>query len=131
MIALRREDAERLGYNNAENWQALVNASVCDIAAAYKIQPDNLRWYAAFHQKPNQVHIHMILFSADPKEGYLTKEGIRQVKSVFARRIYHTDRMHIYQQKDIARQELQAQTRKAMVECIARLEHGSVENTIM
>jgi len=128
VVALRREDAERLGYDNAENWQALVNASVCDIAAAYKIQPNNLRWYAAFHRKPNQVHIHMILFSADPKEGYLTKEGIRQVKSVFARRIYHADRMHIYQQKDIARQELQAQTRKAMVECIVQLEHGVVDN---
>ena len=128
VIALRREDAERLGYDSAESWRALVNASVCDIAAAYKIQPDNLRWYAAFHQKPNQVHIHMILFSADPKEGYLTKEGIREMKSVFARRIYHADRMHIYQQKDIARQELQAQTRKAMVECIAQLEHGSMDN---
>ena len=128
VVALRREDAERLGYDNAENWQALVNASICDIAKAYKIQPDNLRWYAAFHQKPNQVHIHMILFSADPKEGYLTKEGIREMKSVFARRIYHADRMHIYQQKDIARQELQAQTRKAMVECIAQLEHGTSDN---
>ena len=128
VIALRREDAERLGYDSAENWQALVNASICDIAKAYKIRPENLRWYAAFHQKPNQVHIHMIIFSADPKEGYLTKEGIREMKSVFARRIYHADRMHIYQQKDIARQELQAQTRKAMVECIAQLEHGTSDN---
>ena len=128
VVALRREDAERLGYDSAENWQALVNASICDIAKAYKIRPENLRWYAAFHQKPNQVHIHMILFSADPKEGYLTKEGIREMKSVFARRIYHADRMHIYQQKDTARQELQTQTRKAMVECIAQLEHGSMDN---
>ena len=128
VVALRREDAERLGYDSAENWQALVKESVNDIAAAYKIQSDNLRWYAAFHRKPNQVHIHMIIFSADPKEGYLTKEGIREMKSVFARRIYHADRMHIYQQKDTARQELQAQTRKAMVECIAQLEHGTSDN---
>ena len=128
VIALRREDAERLGYDSAENWQALVNASVCDIAAAYKIQPDNLRWYAAFHRKPNQVHIHMILFSVDPKEGYLTKEGIREMKSVFARRIYHADRMHIYRQKDTVRQELQTRTRTAMVECIAQLKHGAVDN---
>ena len=128
VVALRREDAERLGYDSAENWQALVNASICDIAKAYKIRPENLRWYAAFHQKPNQVHIHMIIFSADPKEGYLTKEGIREMKSVFARRIYHADRMHIYQQKDTARQELQVQTRKAMVECIAQLEHGTSDN---
>ena len=128
VVALRREDAERLGYDSAESWRALVNASVCDIAEAYKIQPNNLRWYAAFHQKPNQVHIHMIIFSADSKEGYLTKEGIREMKSVFARRIYHADRMHTYQQKDTARQELQAQTRKAMVECIAQLKHGAADN---
>ena len=128
VVALRREDAERLGYDSAENWQALVNASICDIAKAYKIRPENLRWYAAFHRKPKQVHIHMIVFSTDPREGYLTKEGIRQVKSAFARRIYYADRMHIYQQKDTARQELQAQTRKAMVECIAQLEHGSMDN---
>ena len=128
VIALRREDAERLGYDSAENWQALVKASVNDIAAAYKIQSDNLRWYAAFHRKPKQVHIHMIVFSTDPREGYLTKDGIRQVKSAFARRIYYADRMHIYQQKDTARQELQTQTRKAMLECIAQLEHGSMDN---
>lgn len=128
VIALRREDAERLGYDSAKNWQALVKESVNDIAAAYKIQSDNLRWYAAFHRKPKQVHIHMIVFSTDPREGYLTKEGIRQVKSAFARRIYYADRMHIYQQKDTARQELQVQARKAMVECIAQLEHGSMDN---
>ena len=128
VIALRREDAERLGYDSVENWQALVKESVNDIAAAYKIQPNNLRWYAAFHRKPKQVHIHMIVFSTDPREGYLTKDGIRQVKSAFARRIYYADRMHIYQQKDTARQELQVQARKAMVECIAQLEHGSMDN---
>ena len=131
VVALRREDAERLGYDSAENWQALVKASANDIAAAYKIQSDNLRWYAAFHRKPKQVHIHMIVFSTDPREGYLTKEGIRQVKSAFARRIYYADRMHIYQQKDTARQELQEQTRRAMVECIAQLEHGSIDNPRM
>ena len=131
VIALRREDAERLGYDSAKNWQALVKASANDIAAAYKIQSDNLRWYAAFHRKPKQVHIHMIVFSTDPREGYLTKEGIRQVKSAFARRIYYADRMHIYQQKDTARQELQEQTRRAMVECVAQLEHGSIDNPRM
>ena len=128
VIALRREDAERLGYDSVENWQALVNASICDIAKAYKIRPENLRWYAAFHRKPKQVHIHMIVFSTDPREGYLTKDGIRQVKSAFARRIYYADRMHIYQQRGAARQELQTQTRKAMLECIAQLEHGSMDN---
>lgn len=128
VIALRREDAERMGYDNAESWQALVKASVNDIAAAYKIAPEHLRWYAAFHRKPKQVHIHMIVFSADPKEGYLTKEGIRQVKSAFARRIYQSDRLHIYEQKDVARESLQREARRAMAACIKELKCGTIES---
>ena len=128
VVALRRQDAERLGYDNAKNWRALINASVCEIAAAYKIQPDHLRWYAAFHQKPNQMHIHMIIFSTDPKEGYLTKDGIRQVKSSFARRIYQADRMHVYQQKDQSRDTLQREARRAMTECVSQLKCGTICN---
>ena len=121
VVTLRRQDAERLGYDNAKNWRALINASICEIAAAYKIQPDHLRWYAAFHQKPQQMHIHMIIFSTDPKEGYLTKDGIRQVKSAFARRIYQADRMHVYQQKDQSRDALQREACRAKAECIVQL----------
>ena len=129
VVALRRQDAERLGYDNAKNWRALINASVCEIAAAYKIQPDHLRWYAAFHQKPQQMHIHMIIFSTDPKEGYLTKDGIRQVKSAFARRIYQADRMHVYQQKDQSRDALQREARRAMAECIVQLKCGTIRDS--
>ena len=128
VVALRREDAERLGYDNAKNWRALINASVCEIAAAYKIQPDHLRWYAAFHQKPQKMHIHMIIFSTDPKEGYLTKDGIRQVKSAFARRIYQADRMHVYRQKNQSRDALQWEARRAMAECIVQLKRGTIRN---
>ena len=80
VVAIRREDAERLGYDTAENWRALVNACLSEIAKGYKISPDHLRWYAAFHGKEQSVHIHMVVFSSDPKEGYLTKQGIQQVK---------------------------------------------------
>ena len=128
VVALRRQDAERLGYDNAKNWRALINASICEIAAAYKIQPDHLRWYAAFHQKPQQMHIHMIIFSTDPKEGYLTKDGIRQVKSAFTRRIYQADRMHVYQQKDQSRDTLQREARRAMTECVSQLKCGTICN---
>ena len=128
VIALRREDAERLGYDNAENWQALVNASVCDIAAAYKIQPNNLHWYAAFHRKPNQVHIHMIIFSANPKEGYLTRQGIQQVKSAFGRRIFQQDLLHVYEQKTEYRDTLSRDAERAMAGLIAQMETGQFQN---
>ena len=67
VIALRREDAERLGYDHAEAWRALVRACLPEIARGYKIHLDHLRWYAAFHRKERQVHIHMVIFSTDPK----------------------------------------------------------------
>lgn len=51
IISLSRQNAERLGYTDLENWQALINASITDIAKGYKIHPDHLRWYAALHEK--------------------------------------------------------------------------------
>ena len=128
VVAIRRQDAERLGYDNAENWRALVNASLCDIAKGYKIHPDHLRWYAAFHEKEKSVHIHMVVFSSDPKEGYLTPDGIRQVKSAFARRIFQQDLMHIYEQKTAYRNQLQQNAAEAMQELIRQMRDGTLEN---
>ena len=128
VIALRREDAERLGYDHAEAWRSLVCACLPEIAQGYKIHPDHLRWYAAFHQKERQVHIHMVIFSTDPKEGYLTKAGIRQVKSAFARRIYQQDLLHVYEQKTAYRNTLQREARQAMAELIQQIKTGAVEN---
>ena len=125
VVAIRRQ---RLGYDNAENWRALVNASLCDIAKGYKIHPDHLRWYAAFHEKEKSVHIHMVVFSSDPKEGYLTPDGIRQVKSAFARRIFQQDLMHIYEQKTAYRNQLQQNAAEAMQELIRQMRDGTLEN---
>lgn len=48
IISLRREDAARLGYDNANSWRNLLKARRNDIAAAMQISPENFRWYAAF-----------------------------------------------------------------------------------
>ena len=128
VVAIRRQDAERLGYDNAENWRALVNACLCDIAKGYKIHPDHLRWYAAFHEKEKSVHIHMVIFSTDPTEGYLTQDGIRQVKSAFARRIFQQDLMHVYEQKTEYRNQLQQDAAVAMQELIRQMRGGTLEN---
>ena len=128
VVAIRRQDAERLGYDNAENWRALVNASLCDIAKGYKIHPDHLRWYAAFHRKEDSVHIHMVVFSSDPKEGYLTRQGIQQVKSAFGRRIFQQDLLHVYEQKTEYRNTLSRDAERAMAELIAQMETGQLQN---
>lgn len=128
VVAIRREDAERLGYNDAESWRELVCACAPEIARGYKIPLDHLRWYAAFHRKEDSVHIHMVVFSSDPKEGYLTKQGIRQVKSAFGRRIFQQDLIHVYEQKTEYRDTLGRDAERAMAELIAQMEAGQLQN---
>ena len=128
VVAIRREDAERLGYNDAESWRELVRACAPEIARGYKIPLEHLRWYAAFHRKEDSVHIHMVVFSSDPREGYLTRQGIQQVKSAFGRRIFQQDLIHVYEQKTEYRNALGRDAEHAMAELIAQMETGQLQN---
>ena len=128
VVAIRREDAERLGYNDAESWRLLVCACAPEIARGYKIPLEHLRWYAAFHRKEDSVHIHMVVFSSDPKEGYLTRQGIQQVKSAFGRRIFQQDLLHVYEQKTEYRDALGRDAERTMAELIAQMETGQLQN---
>ena len=128
VVAIRREDAERLGYNDVESWRQLVCACVPEIARGYKIPLEYLRWYAAFHRKEDSVHIHMVVFSSDPKEGYLTRQGIQQVKSAFGRRIFQQDLLHVYEQKTEYRNALGRDAERAMAGLIAQMETGHLQN---
>lgn len=128
VVSIPREHAERLGYADAENWRALVNSCICDIAKGYKIHPDNLRWYAAFHEKEKHVHIHMVVFSADPKEGYLTKEGIQNIKSAFAKQIYRQDLLSVYEQQTQYRDTLGRDAESLMAELISKMASGIIHS---
>ena len=128
VLSLRREDAERLGFTSAENWRALVNACSKELADGYKISPENLRWYAALHEKEKHVHIHLIVFSKNPKEGYLTKQGIRDIKSAFATHIFEQDLLQVYERKTEFRNELQRSAENRMAELIFTMESGTIQN---
>ena len=128
VVAIRREDAERLGYNDAESWRQLVCACAPEIARGYKIPLEHLRWYAAFHRKEDSVHIHMVVFSSKPKEGYLTRQGIQQVKSAFGRRIFRQDLLHVYEQKTEYRNTLSRDAERTMAELITQMETGQIQN---
>ena len=128
VISLSRENAERLGYTDLKNWQELINASITDIAKGYKIHPDRLRWYAAMHEKEKHIHVHMVLFSTDPKEGYLSRQGIRSIKSALVSTIYRNDRLHIYEQKDEQRSFLQQEAEARMATLIGQMSTGTLQN---
>ena len=114
IISLKREDAARLGYDNAKAWQNLLRANRNDIAAAMNIPPNHFRWYAAYHDEGDHPHVHMMAWSTVPEEAYLTKEGIRQIKSKLMNQIFRQEMLHTYEQKSQSRDKLVRETRRAI-----------------
>lgn len=118
IISLKREDAAQLGFDNAAAWRNLIRAHRNDIAAAMKIPPGDFRWYAAFHDEGEHPHIHLMAWSAKPGQAYLSKEGIRQIKSKLTNDIFRNEMLHLYEQKSESRDELVRQARRAMLELV-------------
>ena len=81
-----------------------------------KIPPEDFRWYAAFHDEGNHPHVHMMAWSAKPNQAYLSKDGIRQIKSTLTNQIFRQELLHVYEQKSKSRDELVVEARKAMLE---------------
>jgi hypothetical protein len=128
IISLRREDAERLGYDSAERWRDLLRSQSAEFAAAMKIPSEHFRWYAAFHNEGHHPHAHMLCWSSEPGEGFLTKGGIRQIKSSLAARIFKDDLLHIYERQTMHRAELGEQSRRRMSELIAAMQNGELHS---
>ena len=114
IISLKREDAARLGYDNAKAWMNLLRANRNDIAAAMNIPPDHFCWYAAFHDEGEHPHVHMMAWSTQPGEAYLTREGIRKIKSQLTNQIFQQELLHTYGKKSQARDELVREARRVI-----------------
>lgn len=110
IISLHREDAEHLGYNNAQAWRALLRAHRNNIAAAMHIPPQDFRWYAAFHNEGHHPHVHMMAWSVKPRQAHLDRDGIRQMKSQLTNDIFQQELLHVYEQKSVSRDELVKET---------------------
>ena len=102
IYSLRREDADRLEYDNADAWRALLMENAPTLAKSMKISLDNFHWYAAFHDEGHHPHIHMMVWSDDPKEGFLTKDGIAAMRSKLTNAIFRDEMQQIYERKDVA-----------------------------
>ena len=124
IFSLKREDAARLGFDNAAAWRNIIRAHRNEIAAAMKIPPADFRWYAAFHDEGEHPHVHMMAWSAKPGQAYLTKEGIRQIKSRLTNDIFRDEMLHLYEQKSASRDELVRQARRAMLELVQAMQGG-------
>ena len=128
VIAIQRSDAERLGYASADSWRALICSELDQIAKAYKILPSHLKWYAAFHEKERSVHVHLVIFSTDPCEGYLTKPAILELRSALTRQIFKDDLKNIYVQQTAYRDQLQENALEVMESLIQKMQDGDLKN---
>ncbi|ACV62376.1 Sel1 domain protein repeat-containing protein [Desulfofarcimen acetoxidans DSM 771] len=128
IISLQREDAARLGYNNAAVWMALIRKQRNIFAEQMKIAPENLHWYAAFHNEGHHPHCHMLVYSTDPREGYVTKPAIEKMRSSLAREIFQQDLIQLYTEQTSQRDMLAEKSREALKEITGRMNGGVYES---
>ena len=114
VVSLRRDDAQAMGYDNLTAWRELVKRQIPNIAKNSKINMANLKWYAAFHDKKTNPHVHIIVYSINEREGFLTNHGIEKIRSGFANDIYSDELHHIYEQQTDLRNLLKKESEQLM-----------------
>lgn len=117
-----------MGYDNAASWQKLLTRLVPELSEQMEIPLEHFKWYAAFHDEGYHPHVHMICYSTDPKEGYLSKKGIENIKSVLAKEIFHNELLEIYEKQTKYRNQLGEAAKERMEQLIHEMKSSSVSN---
>lgn len=121
IISIRREDAQRLGFNTGARWRDMLRTQTEALAKNLKIPMENLRWYAAFHNESHHPHVHLIAYSTVENEGYLTQKGVENLRSSFAKDIFQQDLLCIYERQTEHRDKLRAETRDIVEDLVANI----------
>lgn len=128
IISLRREDAERLGFNTGERWRDMLRSQTSLISENFHIPMQNLKWFAAFHNESHHPHVHLIVYSAEEKQAYLSKQGVLNLRSSFAKDIFAQDLLCIYEKQTEYRDELKVNSREVIAEIISSVNSGVYDN---
>lgn len=128
IYSLRREDAQRLGYDTAARWRDLLRSQAITLAEGLKIPPTHLKWYAAFHNEGHHPHVHLIAYSTKPGEGFLTKQGMGIIRSALAQEIFRQDLISVYQQQTAHRDELRRVSREKVAGLVEEINRGGCDN---
>ena len=128
IISLSREDAERLGFDTAARWRDFLRSERSEIAEQFHIPQGDLRWYAAFHNEKHHPHVHLMVWSEDEKEGYLSEIGVEKLRASFAKSIFAQDWCNIYDHYTEARNTLRQESRERMRKIVESINAGTYEN---
>ena len=128
IISLRREDAERLSFNTGERWRDMLRSQTSLISENFHIPMQNLKWYAAFHNESHHPHVHLMVYSTEEKQAYLSKEGVMKLRSSFAKDIFAQDLLCIYEKQTEYRDELKLNSREVIADIISKINSGVYDN---
>ena len=128
ILSLRREDAERLGYDNGSRWRDMLRSEAAMMAENFKIPLENFCWYGAFHNEGHHPHVHLIVYSKNPKEGYLTKQSVHNMRSKFAANIFAQDLISVYEKQTQHRDELRGAGKDLIAEIVRRINEEGYDN---
>ena len=129
IYSLRREDAQRLGFDTAARWRDLLRSQAITLAEGLKIPPTHLKWYAAFHNEGHHPHVHLIAYSTKPSEGFLTKQGMEKIRSALAQEIFRQDLVSVYERQTTHRDELRRVSREKVAGLVEQINRSGCENS--
>ena len=128
VVSLRRDNAQAMGYDNLKAWRELVKRQIPNIAKNQKIDMANLKWYAAFHDKKTNPHVHIIVYSDNEREGFLTNHGIEKIRSGFANDIYADELHNLYAQQTDLRNLMKKESEQSMQKLADNISQNDVDN---
>lgn len=131
ILSLRREDAERLGFNTGERWRDMLRTQTEVIAKNFKIPMEDLKWYAAFHNESHHPHVHLMVYASENAKPYLTQQGVMNLRSAFAKDIFADDLHSVYEKQTAHRNALRAQSREVIAEIVSRINSGAYDNPVV
>lgn len=128
ILSLKREDAARLGFDSGGRWRDFLRGQTQTLAENLKIPMDHLRWYAAFHNEGHHPHVHLIAYSSVPGEGHLSKQGMENMRSAFAREIFSQELLFTYHQQTEYRDRLRERGRESISDIVVQINAGTYQN---
>lgn len=128
IISLRREDAERLGYNTGERWRDMLRTQTEALSKNFKIPMESLKWYAAFHNESHHPHVHLMVYTSEEHKPYLSKQGVMNLRASFAKDIFAQDLLCVYEKQTEHRDTLRLHSREVIAEIVEKINTGTYNN---
>lgn len=128
ILSLKREDAERLGFENGGRWRDFLRGQTETFATNFKIPMDHLKWYGAFHNAGHHPHVHLMIYSTVPCEGHLSNQGVEKIRSTLAREIFAQEMLCIYDRQTEYRDDLRHSGAERIAQLVSQINEGNADN---